>query len=372
MERQALLTIVVPIYNGEQVVENTVKNIISSTYDSLDIILVDDGSEDLSGEICRRLSKQDERVRYIYKENGGIASARNTGLLHAKGEYICFCDQDDEVDSGMYAKVIGRMQENTAELGMCSTGRDIHGERSIYEKLQNGCYEGQEIVTSLLYPLLFRGYRFAFAEGMHYFYGTLWKCIFSMELLKRGNLQFRSFVAYEDDWLFVTQTLTVARKVVTVSDIGYYWKVHAASRSHKAVFIEDMPKRITKLNDWENHYLKESLSEEVFNAYEDIRWCDRYILLLENGLPHRDKGKYCKDISIYIEESHYKKRLRVRSFLKGSAIKRKLLLGSLRYFGVRITFWIAPIIERLIDSAEHFTWLVKLERKLKTKGKENT
>lgn len=375
MEKQALLTVVIPIYNGEKIIEKTVKNILNSTYEEMEIILVDDGSLDASGEVCRRLEQKDSRVRYIYKENGGISSARNIGLQQARGSYICFCDQDDEVETQMYAKVIGRMLKTSAELGMCSTGRNINGEKSIYEKLQDGCYEGEDILKYLLCPLLFRGYKFDFVEEQNYLYGTLWKCIFSKEMLQRGELMFRSFVSYEDDWLFVTQALTVAQKVVTVSDIGYYWKVHAASRSHKAVFIEDMPERLDRLNEWENRYLAASLPKEIYNAYQDIRWCERYVWLLENGLPktkRAQRGKYCKKIRICIEETGYKCHLEVLSYLKGNALKRKLMLWSLRYLGVRTSFAITPIIEWAIQRAEHFSWIVRLERKWKTKGKENT
>ena len=85
-----LITIVVPVYNVERYVEQCVQSVLNQTYRNLQILLVDDGSTDSSGEICDRLATQDSRIQVIHQKNAGLSAARNVGIELAKGEYINF------------------------------------------------------------------------------------------------------------------------------------------------------------------------------------------------------------------------------------------------------------------------------------------
>ena len=93
--KNKLVSVVVPIYNTEKYLKRCVRSITVQSYKKLEIILVDDGSEDKSPEICDELSKKDCRIRVIHKKNGGLSDARNTGLFSAAGDYICFIDSHD-------------------------------------------------------------------------------------------------------------------------------------------------------------------------------------------------------------------------------------------------------------------------------------
>lgn len=369
-----MLTVVIPVFNGEKYIRDTVGHVLSSTYPELEILLIDDGSTDNSGKICRSLQAGDCRIKYIYTENGGIAAARNRGLKEAAGKYVCFCDQDDETRPEMYASILTAMEKQSADIGMCSTGRDIDGKRNIFESLQDGCYEGEEIRSCLLYPLLFRGYNYPFAKGGNYLYGSVWKCIFKRELINGADITFRSFVDFEDDWLFVTQALAEAEKAVTVSRVGYYWKVNGMSRSHTYRHIADMPERLRLLDAWEDEYLgRGGTSPAVLQEYKKVRYCEHYVSLAENGLPKGSRGErkaYYERAKKYILQSGYRKQLEAARHLKKNALKRKLVLGSLRYLGIRAAFSATPVFGRLIQKAEAFSWLVRWERKSKTGKKE--
>ena len=97
-----LISIVVPVYNVCNDIEACVTSLCSQSYKKIEIILVDDGSTDGSGEICDKLAERDERVQVYHTENGGAAAARNEALSHCKGEYIGFVDADDTVSEFMY------------------------------------------------------------------------------------------------------------------------------------------------------------------------------------------------------------------------------------------------------------------------------
>ena len=92
-----LVSVIVPVYNVEKYLSDCIESITNQTYRQLEIILVDDGSTDASGDICDEYGKKDERIQVIHKENGGLSDARNTGLDRCTGEYIAFVDSDDIV-----------------------------------------------------------------------------------------------------------------------------------------------------------------------------------------------------------------------------------------------------------------------------------
>ena len=89
------ISIVVPVYNIERYIERCIESLVSQTYRNIEIILVDDGSEDASGCICDRYAGRDSRIRVIHKENGGLVSARTAGGMQATGDYVCSVDGDD-------------------------------------------------------------------------------------------------------------------------------------------------------------------------------------------------------------------------------------------------------------------------------------
>ena len=118
-----LISVVVPVYNIEQYIEECFNSIIRQTYQEIELIFVDDGSTDGSGEICEKLAKSDQRVRVLHQMNGGPSKARNTGIDHAGGEYILFIDGDDYIDPNMLEVMYGRMEADGTDIAMCGVTR---------------------------------------------------------------------------------------------------------------------------------------------------------------------------------------------------------------------------------------------------------
>ena len=99
MENKYLITIIVAIYNGEKYLNECIDSILNQNYSRLEIILVDDGSTDESGNICDKYLKKDKRVKVIHQKNGGVSVARNNALKISNGDYVCFIDQDDYIEN---------------------------------------------------------------------------------------------------------------------------------------------------------------------------------------------------------------------------------------------------------------------------------
>lgn len=113
------ISIIVPVYNVEAYLERCVESILKQTYTNLEILLVNDGSTDKSGELCDKLALRDHRIRVIHKENGGLSDARNRGIDEASSNLIGFIDSDDYIDEDMYETLYRQMVASKADLSMC-------------------------------------------------------------------------------------------------------------------------------------------------------------------------------------------------------------------------------------------------------------
>lgn len=116
--QEPLVSIIVPIYNVEKYLKKCVDSIINQTYKNLEIILVDDGSPDLCGEICDEYVKMDKRIKVIHKINGGLSDARNAGLNIMQGQYVGFVDSDDWIEPNMYARLIENLIDFNADISI--------------------------------------------------------------------------------------------------------------------------------------------------------------------------------------------------------------------------------------------------------------
>lgn len=173
-----LISIIVPVYNVEAYLDRCMESILKQTYERLEIILVDDGSTDSSGEKCDAYAKFDGRIKVIHKENGGLSDARNAGLKLATGAYIGYVDSDDWIEPDMYERLYDACVENEAELAVCryfseyqdrteagGTGRTVpltreellkiyisgHDEYVIYNSVWSKLFK-RELVADMIFP----------------------------------------------------------------------------------------------------------------------------------------------------------------------------------------------------------------------------
>ena len=124
MDSSSKISVIVPVYNAGKYFNNCIQSIVDQTYKDLEIIIVDDGSTDGTSDSCDAWAEKDSRIKVIHKENGGAASARNTGLDNATGDYIGFIDADDYIDSDMYEIMLGEIIEYEADAARCGIIRE--------------------------------------------------------------------------------------------------------------------------------------------------------------------------------------------------------------------------------------------------------
>ncbi len=116
-----LISVIVPIYNVSQYLDRCIKSILSQSYQNLNIVLVDDGSTDGSGELCDKYACEDSRIQVIHKSYGGVSDARNAGIRAAIGEYFCFVDSDDYVTDDYVSYLYDLIEQYECRISICGT-----------------------------------------------------------------------------------------------------------------------------------------------------------------------------------------------------------------------------------------------------------
>ncbi len=112
-------SIIIPMYNAEKTIENTIESVVLQSYINYEIIIVNDGSTDNSINICKKMKKKYDQITLLNKKNGGVSSARNFGLKKASGDFICFLDSDDKYEQGFLLKINNKLIKEDADLCYC-------------------------------------------------------------------------------------------------------------------------------------------------------------------------------------------------------------------------------------------------------------
>lgn len=156
----ALISIIVPIYNSERYLKDCLESIINQSYKNLEIILINDGSKDKSGEICDEIANSDLRIKVFHKNNEGVSVARNYGLEKSNGEYIYFSDSDDILEEDLIYELVEALEKTSSDIAMCSyyIFQGINKKYFSSEKLFNGNYSQKEFVKIMLKNECYSGY----------------------------------------------------------------------------------------------------------------------------------------------------------------------------------------------------------------------
>ena len=202
------LSIIIPVYNLENYLENCLDSVCSQSFTDLEVLLVDDGSTDDTAAICQAYCRVDKRLRYFQQANQGQGAARNKGLDYAQGEYIGFVDGDDYIHPQMYEVLIKEAEEKEAAIAICP----YKCTQSIEQMTK---YLGDTHTLTLTTEEAF----FQLLKGQLYRHGVCNK-IYKREVL--GHIRFPEGVIYEDNF-FTYRVIARAKKVVYYQEPLYFY-----------------------------------------------------------------------------------------------------------------------------------------------------
>lgn len=230
LKDKTLVSVIVPIYNAEKYLTACVDALLAQTYTHIEILLVDDGSEDRSGTLCDEYAQRDSRVRVLHLQNGGVSRARNHALDVMKGEWVCFADADDEVTPHYVEHFVDAMEEGVDVIisEAVFVHEDGRSERLSYKR--HGTLPLTEIFS--VNELSAHGYACA-------------KCYrtWHMQSVAHGPmLRFPEEIKFSGDLIFVMQYLAISPKAKYVPYADYIYYLRSGSASGK-IFTYEIERR---------------------------------------------------------------------------------------------------------------------------------
>lgn len=237
-----MISIIVPIYNAERVLSRCIDSIQRQTYKDIEIILINDGSNDNSLKICNEYAHNDQRIMVIDIPNEGVSNARNTGLGIAQGDYIGFVDSDDYIEPQMFDRMIKKIKSEFADVIFCDYfSHKNNGKKviSMSEFAMDREKIVEELIPKFLSPISLSGNQ----HNMHG--GAVWRCLFKKTIITESNIQFNTELKIAEDLVFLLEYLSKTQKVSFINEPLYnYITVDLGSTTQK--FIKEFEYQIDR------------------------------------------------------------------------------------------------------------------------------
>ncbi len=217
------VSIIMPVYNVSEKLNKSLNSLINQTYSNIEILLINDGSTDNSGEVCDKYAQNDNRIKVVHKKNGGVSSARNIGLEIATGKYIMFVDSDDYTYEKSCEVMVKAIEKYDVDMVVSSYNTVYNGKVVKHicpEKVYNSV-ESMKDDFRLIY--------------LDCFLNSPWNKLFKKEHITKG---FDENMRYFEDYYFVLDYMDNIRNLVTI-DTPLYYYIEDTGNSLTKVFRED-------------------------------------------------------------------------------------------------------------------------------------
>ena len=209
------LSVIFPMYNVAKYLPELIKNITAWKAPYVEFLFVNDGSPDNSAQIIEEHMKKDPRIKLLNKENGGCASAREFGLAHANGRYVCLIDPDDFTDETMLEKLLFKAMSGTYDIAYCGYN-EYYNDTGISKPVEDMLYCPYEYGTED---------KNAIQALIPYLRVGIWRMIFRREMLSKHNIHFYTDLRRFDDLPFKVETLLHAESVISIPEHLYYYRL---------------------------------------------------------------------------------------------------------------------------------------------------
>ena len=267
------VSVIVPVYNVENYLERCLDSLVNQTLKDIEIIVVNDGSPDNSGEIIEKYSKKYKNVIGYKKKNGGLSDARNYGLTKANGEYIAFVDSDDYVDRNMFSKLYNKAQEGNYDIVCCDF--------DYVDDDNNFMGNGSSNISHDLYGEDVK-------KCMLDFYPTAWNKLYKKELFS-NNVKFKKGVWFEDVE-FMYRLFPYVKSIGVIQDKLYHYVQREGSITK--TFDERLYHHIDNWNGIVEFYKQRDFYDKYFKELEFCYVRYLYATFVKHATNYTDEVKY--------------------------------------------------------------------------------
>lgn len=231
------VSVIMPMYNAEKYLNRSLGSIINQTYTNLEIIVVNDGSDDKSREIVESFKEKDKRIKLINMENHGVSHARNVGLSNVTGDYVQFVDADDDLDLNYFDKMVSLIEKNDADVAICNNIHPV-----FFTHLDDYVYDMKDHDEFLKF------YQHTFASTFP------WNKLFKREIV--DGIYFEEDISFAEDEAFFCSVVGKINKIVSTKEVLYHYYLAPSSDDKSSAIVSIL----TASKFWVNHtsfYYKE-------------------------------------------------------------------------------------------------------------------
>lgn len=248
---EADISVIVPIYNVEEYLEECLNSILDQTKKNIEVIMVDDGSTDGSGDIAKKFSEEHPNFRYFLKENGGLGCARNFGVKKARGKYIMFMDSDDIISPDLYEKMFISAQKNNSDVTICNVAR-FNSKRTWIANLHKRVFSNIDLNTHI-------------TKNPNLIYDTI-SCnkLILRSFWEENHFTFPENILYEDIPVIIPLHFK-ANNVSVVESAYYFWRLRdgvSKSITQHADSLRNIEDRITVMKMVDRFFADNKIGEE--------------------------------------------------------------------------------------------------------------
>ena len=261
----AEVSIIVPVYQVEKYIRQCVDSIMAQTFTDFELILVDDGSKDKSGQICDEYARMDTRVKVIHKENGGLSDARNTGMDQASGKYFMFVDSDDYIAPTMIECLYKSILNENADIAVCNYLYYFENDRkkNFATNIKSEVLSGAEIFYNRK------------NERNYGIWTVAWNKLYKSEVF--GNIRFR-LGKYHEDEFWANDIYQMDIKVIMIPECLYYYRQRDNSIMGKKSIARNLD-------------ILEAFQERIYIYLQEEKYADQAYKVLIYSLEYLEESK---------------------------------------------------------------------------------
>ena len=286
------MSVIVPVYNVEEYLSRCLDSILNQSLKNIEIIVIDDGSTDLSATICDEYSAKYENINVIHKKNNRVSAARNDGIRIARGKYIGFVDSDDWIESGMYENMYKVAEDTKSDFVMCDFRKvGLENTYTISQPIRSGYYN-RKMIENELFPCIIMFDNIELPPTV-----SNWTGLFKREFIQNNNIYYDEDVHYCEDSIFGSKTMYHANSFYYMKG-KYFYNYFNNSNSTTTTF---------NIKKWDsyltiNNRLKEYFNSDKFDFSRQIKINMLYFTLnflgeiKKSDLSYENKEKECKRI----------------------------------------------------------------------------
>lgn len=319
------VSVVVPIYNAERYLEESINSILEQTYDKLQIILVNDGSTDNSWEICKKLEKDDSRITAVTQKNGGVSVARNKGMELATGEWMMFVDPDDILDKNIVSTLLNETTNSVDIVISSCYGFDNNGKKRAHFFAEDRTFKDDKL--DLYLQLL----EVSYGQTGELFtaIGVPWGKLYRRDFLKKYNLKFDPKLRRMQDNIFNMYAFYYANEIKYIDRPLYYYRLENISsfgkknkRNFEKIFRPVIEARYNGLKNL-NLYSNPQIYRMYVNESADI-----FINIINNRILE-DRKMNVKELK---NKDYFKDFYTNKNIIKNKKVIIKLKLIEMRIY----------------------------------------